>query len=153
MEFTQKDVERFWSKVDVRGEDECWNSTGADDGAGYKQFHINGRMMRAHRAAFIISGGVITKDKNNVCHVCDNRACCNPKHLFTGTAKDNVHDMVSKGRHSRGESRPATPLKESDVIAIRGLSGKELNTTIARMFGITPTSVGRIIKRQSWSYL
>lgn len=33
-----------------------------------------------------------------VLHRCDNTACINPSHLFVGTQRDNVDDMVSKGR-------------------------------------------------------
>lgn len=32
------------------------------------------------------------------CHRCDVRACFNPAHLFAGTQKDNVQDMIQKGR-------------------------------------------------------
>jgi hypothetical protein len=33
-----------------------------------------------------------------VLHRCDNRLCCNPAHLFVGTQRENIRDMMAKGR-------------------------------------------------------
>ena len=54
-----------------------------------------------HRVAYEIYKGSIPEGKN-VCHSCDNPSCCNPKHLFIATQKENLLDMTIKGRRSNG---------------------------------------------------
>lgn len=53
--------------------------------------------MGAHRVSWIIFRGKIPKGKH-VLHKCDTPLCVNPKHLFIGTALDNIRDCFNKGR-------------------------------------------------------
>lgn len=91
--------ERFWEKVDRRGPDDCWLWT-ASLSAGYGQIGLGGKdggNGHAHRVAWELSRGPIPVGLN-VLHRCDVPACCNPRHLFLGTLRDNTVDMYAKGR-------------------------------------------------------
>lgn len=65
--------------------------------AGYGRTRFHGKNMLAHRLAWKLAHGPIPKGKQ-VCHKCDNPPCCNPEHLFLGTAKMNARDSIAKGR-------------------------------------------------------
>lgn len=54
-------------------------------------------MLYAHRVSWELFRGPIP-NKLFVLHKCDNKNCINPDHLFLGTAKDNIHDCIRKGR-------------------------------------------------------
>jgi hypothetical protein len=97
------EVERFWDKVDRSGgPDACWPWTAFRYASGYGQFGVAGvAPIRANRYAWMAVHGRIP-DGLWVLHHCDNPPCCNPAHLFLGTAQDNVDDMVAKGRHRWG---------------------------------------------------
>ena len=89
--------ERFWSKVE-RSEG-CWVWTRATFPTGYGKFRSwGGRTEYAHRVAWVLAHGAIPKN-GYVLHRCDNPPCVRPDHLFLGTAEDNMHDMIVKGRH------------------------------------------------------
>lgn len=89
---------RFWAKVSRTDGDGCWEWTAALYPRGYGKFSIRGKLLEgAHRMAWILTHGPITNGLW-VLHKCDNRRCCRPSHLFLGTARDNVHDMIAKGR-------------------------------------------------------
>lgn len=90
-------MKRFWDKVDVGLDDECWNWT-AFKRAGYGRFRFNGKSLLAHRMAWLLMNGEIP-DGMVVMHSCDNPSCCNLKHLSLGTQKENVEDMAMKKRH------------------------------------------------------
>lgn len=94
---------RFWSYVDRNGD--CWTWTGCRIG-GYGAFRVPGvaSLVTAHRISYGVTRGGIPGEMN-VCHHCDNPACCNPAHLFLGTHRDNMLDMLRKGRGRRAEPK------------------------------------------------
>lgn len=114
---TPKTVEqRFWEKVSKS--DACWLWTAGKDAAGYGSFHIDGRMVSAHRVSYELEFGPIP---NNlwIDHRCHTPACVNPGHLRLATPKQNAENRkgpdsdnacglrgVSKiGKYSRWRAR------------------------------------------------
>lgn len=80
--------------IDARG---CWIWQGQTNKGGYGQTPFRSKMTTVHRAMYSIAKGEIPKG-SAVCHTCDVRACCNPEHLWAGSAKENIGDMFAKGR-------------------------------------------------------
>lgn len=81
------------------------------DGYGYAMLYRDGKMVRAHRQAWIDAHGPIPRT-TLVCHRCDNPPCSRLSHLFTGTHKRNSQDMAAKGRAPwAGRSMPESARK------------------------------------------
>lgn len=95
-------TERFWSKVDVRGPDECWLWTAGTSQEGYGQCRF-GKMCAAHRVAYVLLVGPIPEglQLDHVCHnidlscaggpTCPHRRCVNPAHLEPVTGLVNYY--------------------------------------------------------------
>jgi hypothetical protein len=79
----------------------CLEYIGSRSTKGYGRIRIEGRYLAAHRVAYEAMVGPIP-DGLWVLHRCDNPPCCNPKHLWIGTAEDNNRDRDLKGRHRHG---------------------------------------------------
>lgn len=82
-------MERFWSKIDVRGPDECWVWKGGLV-LGYGQFWYGHRKRDyAHRISYKALVGDIPVGLV-IDHLCRNRACVNPAHLEVVTERVNI---------------------------------------------------------------
>ena len=90
---------RFWEKVDVSaGPHGCWLWIATVTNKGYGQFSKGRVSVTAHRMSWELANGVKPPTDLFVCHRCDTPTCVNPAHLFLGTHRDNIADMVAKGR-------------------------------------------------------
>lgn len=153
-------LDRLMSYVDVRGESECWLWTASVFSLnGYPRFWMNGRSVGAHRASWELSNGAEIPKGMFVCHSCDNPLCVNPAHLWVGTHKQNMLDMVGKGRsYTGGPKSPASgercarsKLTEAQVKEIR--REYELGATQAALsvkFNTTHANVHFIVTRKTW---
>jgi hypothetical protein len=81
----------------------CWEWTGGTNQYGYGliALTVDGKRTSraAHRHQWLRERGPIPPGRH-VMHTCDNRLCINPAHLRLGSPKDNVRDMMAKGRQN-----------------------------------------------------
>jgi hypothetical protein len=148
--------DRFWSHVDRRGPDECWEWQAALERTGYGRLsggRRGNKQILAHRYSFMLHTGEEPGEKL-VCHSCDNRKCVNPAHLWLGTCADNHADRNQKNRQAKGSTQGSAKLTESDVVAIRqmrlmGLTQGELGA----MFGVSKNCVSRIVNNRGWRHV
>lgn len=95
MQFTERELERFWDKV--HKSDGCWNWTASKYPDGYGAINIRRKCRPAHQISWLIHYGEIPNGCE-VCHHCDNPACVRPDHLYAASHSQNVKDMHIKGR-------------------------------------------------------
>ena len=146
-------AKRFWSKVLIRGEDDCWEWQNAIQSHGYGSVSIGkkGKTALAHRVAYYLTNGDFPTSLC-VLHECDNRRCCNPNHLFLGTIQDNNRDMFEKSRHAHGERNGNSKLTIKDVEELRRIHKvKKLSyRKLGKRFGISSTTARGIAKGKYW---
>lgn len=94
--------QRFWEKVDIKGEDECWLWQASLTTCGYGRFGLNGKVCTASVVAWELHHG--RKAKKHILHSCDTPRCCNPSHLREGTHQENMADRQARNRTARGNS-------------------------------------------------
>lgn len=155
-------VARFWSRVDKNWAvparapqlGPCWIWRGKTRKDDRGMMVANGREQRVSRISWQIHAGH-APGALSVLHKCDNPRCVNPRHLFLGTALDNVRDMDAKGRRvtvaMRGSSNGNSKLRAEDVIRIRDLyTAGTTQPVLCKMYGIAQSSVSRIVLSKGW---
>lgn len=151
--------QRFWTKV--KKTNGCWLWTGQIDHHGYGRIRLDQQIkLLASRVSWEIHNGKIL-DGLLVLHKCDNPSCVNPDHLFLGTHKDNVADMIAKGRRGNnssaisGERNHNTVLTWKIVMAIRKEFARlpkryGVKRELGRKYGMTGENIHSIVTYKTW---
>ncbi len=144
-------IDRIYEKTICDIKTRCWNWTGCLINNGYGQTRFDNKKQYVHRIIYQKLCGPIPEDKPFVLHKCDNRKCCNPKHLYTGTSQNNSDDMVKRCRSTAGEKNINAKLTEKQIIEIR--ASKDSQRIIAKRFRVSYTTIQNIRRRKTWKHI
>jgi hypothetical protein len=92
--------------------------------SGYGAIRVSGRLIGAHRAAWIARHGAIPAGLF-VCHRCDTPLCINPEHLFLGTQKQNMADRALKMRARKRAGTQQVVRVSPDLLRLE-IMGREI---------------------------
>lgn len=168
---TAADIERFHRLVAGGDPDECWPWPLGKDKDGYGKFSARGTTLRAHRVAYFLATGIDPGDAL-ILHTCDNPPCCNPGHIFDGTAQVNILDCKAKGRlntaagslhgsqtkpssRARGERAGGAKLTAEQVADIRTsyLAGGITHQQLADRYEVRREAVSCVLRGENWRHL
>lgn len=149
--YDDETVARFWSKVDVKSDAECWPFLGGH-ARGYGHFSVRRKTHKAHRMAWEIANdaqapsGLMTV----VMHLCNNKSCCNPSHLKLGTAAENTRsahdDGLAYGRPGERHHNARLTLDQVRTIRADARSGAQ----IAAEYGVSSAHINGIKNGRFW---
>jgi hypothetical protein len=146
----------FWTRVDIRGPDECWPWKEKAVN-GYGQVRVwGGVTYAAHRIAWFLDRKR-NPGKWKIRHKCDNGICCNPKHLVRGTQKQNVRDSIIRGRISerKGICNNFAKLDDDKVRWAREvvLSKRMTLKQAAAQLNVNFTTIHLAVRRHTWAHV
>jgi len=150
---------RFWRKVLIAGESDCWLWQGQIMSNGYGGISRGKRhegRVSAHRAAVEIMTGKRVPSDKVVMHLCDNPTCVNPKHLKVGSYQENTQDMIDKGRHRffapLGEENGVSKLNPEKVTYIR-TQGHKTHAALGRELDVGASCIRSVRDGRTWGHV
>ncbi len=143
--FSKKD---FTDLLEPNGE--CLEWTRYRNPGGYGMTSFGDKVWLTHRLALELEG--VDTTGHLVLHSCDNRLCCNPDHLRTGTHQDNMDDKISRDRQTRGTKANQAKLTEQQVLEIRAIRGM-YQKDIAKRYDVDQAAISMIINRKRWTHI
>lgn len=89
MKIKEKSIKKFWSYVDKKSDDECWEWLGYRNARSSGTMSVNNYPTKAYKIAWMIHYGELL-DGYTIYRKCRNSNCVNPKHLGIETNNERT---------------------------------------------------------------
>lgn len=121
---------------------------------GYPYRMDAGRKVYVVREVLEKKLGRSLKDEEIALNNCGTRGCLEPEHIELGNRTERVARTVRAKKHSYGESRPASKLKDNDILEIKKRLGKgEQGSILASEYGVNKSQISRIRNNKTWNHV
>lgn len=123
--------------------------------SGYGTIFANGRKSLVHRLVCEHFHGSPPTPDHEATHNCGkgHEGCCNKRHLEWKTHQANMWDKVEHGTAKRGKACNFTKLTEEQVRTIRALPRTLSYAKVGKRYGVSPATIGLIVRRENWAWL
>lgn len=156
-------AEQFWARVKKGNPNACWEWQGARNSSGYGTLRWCGDHVTAFRVAAHLAG--LVDDPHTRCsagvnphvvmHSCDNRLCCNPKHLSVGTKGENQRQAYARGGKAqpKGEHHANAKLTNTQAKTIRNIyrRGGVRQVDLAALYGVSQRCICLIVRGETYA--
>lgn len=136
---------------------DCWECTSHSKmNSGYLRINRKYKGTSMHRYIYELYHGKIPEDMV-VMHKCDNILCVNPEHFQLGTQKDNIQDMIKKGRKNpaKGESIGIAKVNNEiarQIIYMRYVQKMKI-IDIRNKFNLAHATTSYVINFKTWTHI
>lgn len=142
-------MNRIAGKYSINEKTGCWEWCLYRNALGYGTITVNKKNTYAHRYSYLIHNNNADISGKVTRHKCDNPCCVNPEHLIAGTQKENVNDILLRGRRNDplGENNYASKFSNFSVEAMRVLHEfySLPQYLCAKAFGMSRTNANQIL--------
>ena len=141
-------LKRILARTIKQGDCLIWQ--GCLNSDGYARVAYKGNCNgKAHRIVYQLTHAQEDITDKVIRHSCDNPQCINPKHLLSGTPRENAVDRELRGRNR------SSAFTAAQVRRIRKLhkTGQYTNTQLAELFGVNYRTIHQITKHTSYRWV
>lgn len=152
---TDSESARFFSKLDLGDDpDSCWLWLGSRAGKGHGLFRLRGRLLKAHRVAFVLGGGTLKPGQLVIHGPCNNSGCCRHDHLSAGTYKANAEDRKRDGTNNDGSRNGRSKMTDLLVRSIREkYAAGRSQASLAEEYKLDDSTTHCIVRRKTWKHI
>jgi len=152
--YTQKQIDRFWTNVDIGEPDDCWFWLRSQHSNGYGQVALRidnrNRILKAHKVAWEIHNNQRLTPNVRAWHNCSNRLCCNPRHVIVQSDNLITADLP---HGARGEQHGNAKLTERQVKIVKYRLNALTTREIADTMRVSFHTIWDIRKGITWRHV